>query len=167
MPKTLQERVDIVQEILGRSMFAGQPLAAGSLKNKVFEGGACTGYTFRLNNLSYRGIWLATIEDVKLKVDGQEVPRDDITLVLGTLSSTIDNLKNNSDVFWEVVTPCYINVNRVGGLSKGEHTVELNVTRRNDFGHSYGDGLDVEKYKADAIDLQSPMAITGTCVYTV
>ncbi|MCD7739302.1 MAG: DUF6379 domain-containing protein [Lachnospiraceae bacterium] len=166
--KTIEERIAQVDEILSRGgLVLTDPLMRGTLKNKVFEGGACTGYTFRLNNLSYRGVWLSTIEGLELKVDGEKVDHRDMTLVLGNFYCTIDELKNNSDVFWGCTDQCYINVNKVGGLKAGDHEIEITITKRNDFGHSYGEAEDLEGYQRDATELQHPTVVRDRAVFTI
>jgi hypothetical protein len=168
MTKSIQERIQAVDKLLSRGgLLLTDPLMPDTLKNKVFSDGACTGYTFRLNNLSYRGIWLSTIEDLELIVDGESVPKGDMRLCLGTFSCTIDNLPNNADVFWGVTDECFINVNKVGGLAPGAHQFEIMISKRNDFGHSYGEGTDLEGYRRDASDLQKTSAIRDKTIYTI
>lgn len=168
MDKSKQERINVVDELLSRGgLVLTDPLMPATLKNKEFAHGACTGYTFRLNNLSYRGVWISTIESIELIVDEEPVPQCDISLKLGSFSCAVCELENNSDVFWGVTDECRINVNKVGGLSKGDHTVELHIAKRNDFGHSYGEGTDIEGYMRDATELQRSTVVKDKMVYTV
>lgn len=167
MLKTIEERIAIVDDLLGRGgLILTDPLMPNSLSNKDICG-ACTGYQFRLNNLSYRGVWISTIEDLTLTVDNQPVPKCDMSLKIGNFSCSIDELKNNSDVFWCCEDECYIIVNKVGGLSKGEHLFELTLAKRQDFGHSYGEGEDNEGYLRDATELQKPKVIRDRIVYKI
>ncbi len=168
MTKSVQERIQIADEILNRGgLILTDPLMPHTLKNKTFGDGACSGYTFRLNNLSYRGVWLSTIEKLELTVDGEPVPQADMRLCLGIFSCTIDDLKTNTDVFWGVTDECYINVNKVGGLAPGEHQFEIMILKRNDFGHSYGEGTDLERYRREAVELQNPVLIRDRAVFTI
>ena len=168
MTKTVQERIQVVDQILDRGfMLMTDPLTRGTLRNRRFSDGACVGYTFRLNNLSYRGIWISTIEDLQLTVDGQAVSKTDMLLRLGTFSCTIDNLVNHSDVFWAVADQCWIDVNKIGGLAPGDHQFEIVIMKRNDFGHSYGDGTDLEGYRRNAKELATPLVLKDKTVYTI
>ncbi len=168
MAKSIQERIQEVDQILGRGfMLMTDPLTRGTLKNRVFSDGACTGYSFRLNNLSYRGIWISTLEDLQLTVDGKAVSKADMLLRLGTFSCTIDNLVNHSDVFWAVTDECWIDVYKIGGLAPGDHQFEIVVMKRNDFGHSYGEGTDLEGYRRNAKELQTPLVLKDKTVYTI
>ncbi len=162
---TIQERLEMVDQCLNKAsgLVLRDPLKPGTLRNKVF-GGACTGYRFQLNNLSYRGVWLSTIEFFQLTVDGERVPSSDIRICLDHFSCTPENLCNNTDVFWGCMDKCYVDVNRVGGLAPGEHTFVLELKKRLDFGHSYGEGT--ENYE-DAVDLMNPTYVRHEQVYTV
>lgn len=168
MVKSIRERIEIVDKLLSRGgLVLTDPLMPGTLKNKVFDDGACTGYRFRLNNLSYRGVWLSTIENIELTVDGKPVSKTDISLCLGNFSCTIDELRNNCNVFWGVTDECSINVNKVSGLAPGEHRFEILIAKRNDFGHSYGEGTDLEGYNRDATELQRPTVVRDEIIYTI
>lgn len=165
---SVEERVAIVDEVLSRGgLILTDPLMRGSLKNRVFEDGSCVGYSFRLNNLSYRGIWLSTIENMELVVDGNSVSKADMQLRLGNFSCTVDELPNNSDVFWGCTEECWIDVFHIKGLSEGEHKLELTITKRNDFGHSYGEGTDLEGYMRDATELQHPAVVRDDAIFTI
>lgn len=163
MAKTLEERMQIADRILSRGMSMARPLKADSLKNKVF-GDSCTGYTFELGTLSYRGIWVSTIEDIELKVDGEVVPKCDMLFYVNGMCFPIDDMVSHTEVFWGVLDKGVVNVNKIGGLSKGEHKFEIVIKKRADFGHSYGEGL--EGYE-NATEFHNPAVIRDEITYTV
>ena len=99
MKKTIQERIAVIDQILGMRQLMTKPLKAGTLKNKDIAG-RCTGYTFQLDNLSYRGIWVSTLEDIELLVDGQPVAKSDILFRIHGLTIPLENLGGHSEVFW-------------------------------------------------------------------
>ena len=131
------------------------PIKAGSLKNRII-GDSCTGYSFELGTLSYRGSWLSTIEGIRLVVDGEEVPQGDILFRLRGMCFTIENLPLHTEVFWGATDRAELSVNRVKGLSPGRHTVELEILKRSDFGHSFGDA---EKGYENAVEFHKPQLI--------
>ncbi len=162
--KSFEERT----EYLDKNLVFGPPmewhaLQPGTLRQHL-AGGKAIGYDFDLHILSYRGIWLSTIEDVRLVVDGTEVDKHDMLFRLKDMSIHIDDVKNNTDVFWGTMDTATITVYCIGGLPKGEHTFEIEVYRRADFGHSFGEGT--EGYET-ATEFNHPQVIRETVTYTM
>ncbi len=167
MAKTIEEKIAAIDAATDFGGFMGSDLVReGSLKNKVICG-ARTGYMFRLNNLSYRGVWLSTLENIDVWMDGEKVPHCDMSFKLRDFSCQVDETGNNTDIFWAAKDECWVIVNKVGGLKPGEHTLEVEIAKRNDFGHSYGEGSDVEGYKARALEFQHPDVAKQTLVCTI
>jgi hypothetical protein len=150
--------LEVVEGILNRRRDGDNILTRGSLKNRRI-GNACTGYSVGIDSLSYRGVWVSTIEDIVLKVDGEVVPKDDILFCVNNKRFLIANLKTLSEEFWYALDPGVITVNKVGGLAPGEHEIEITLSKRADFGHSY------ENYK-DAKEFY-PVARTDRAKFTI
>ena len=157
-PQAKKGDLEVVKELLGRRRDGDTILARGSLKNR-YIGDACTGYSVSLDSLSYRGVWVSTIEDIVLKVDGQVVRKDDMLFCVNNKRFLIANLKWLSEEFWYALDLAVITVNKVGGLVPGEHEVEITLSKRADFGHSY------EAYK-DAKEFY-PVARTDRAKFTI
>lgn len=141
----------------------GTPLKAGSLRNLAF-GGAPIGFELGLNNLSYRDINISTLEDIRLTVDGVPVDRDRVLFRIHQLSVVIDNLAHLGDVTWGATDDVRLTVYQLGGLEPGEHTVTIEIDKRADFGHSYGDGA--EGWER-ATEFHQPDTLTGTTTFVV
>lgn len=163
MGKSLQERMAYVETQKSMNMLMTKPLKPNTLKNKVF-GTSCTGYTFQIDTLSYRGSWVSTIEDIELTVDGERVQKSDMLFCVRGLKIPIDDLGGHTEVFWGVADPGVINVNKVGGLKPGSHKFEIVIKKRRDFGHSYGEAK--QGYE-NATEFHTPEIIRDTTVYTV
>ncbi len=165
MEKALDQRMAAVKEILfGRpKMLMTKPLKAGSLKNKRI-GESCTGYTFGIDNLSYRGVWISTLEDIKITVDGEAVPESDILVCLKGMKLPLCDLGSHTEVFWGARDLLTINVNKVGGLKQGSHRVAIEIYKRADFGHSYGDG---ERGYENAAEFKAPSKIADEAVFEI
>lgn len=162
MQKNVEERMAVAKRILGgATMLMTKPLI--SLENRVIEG-TCTGYQIQINNLSYRGIWLSTLEEIELAVDDKKIDRRDILLELNGTLYPLHTLQNQTETFWGIEDKCYLYVNCVGGLSNGSHKVELKVAKRLDFGHSYGEGA--EGYDK-AEEFHNPQVIIDEAEFTV
>lgn len=163
MEKTVQERLEIVDKALGFHLLMTKPLKAGTLKNKSF-GSNCTGYTFQIDNLSYRGIWVSTIEDIELTVDGEKVPKNAMLFCIHGMKIPIDDLGGHSEVFWGAKDDGILSVNKVGGLKAGDHKFEIVIKKRADFGHSYGEGT--QGYET-ATEFHNPAVIHDEIIYSV
>lgn len=139
MQKSVEERVAEIKSILfdRPMMLLTKPIRL--LENRMV-GEKCTGYKVGLDNLSYRGIWVSTIEDIEMNIDGEMVPKDSIYLNLNGQLYPAYTLQGHTEVFWTIEDEAELWVNKVGGLSKGSHIIEITVTKRQDFGHSYGEG---------------------------
>lgn len=161
--KSLEERRAMAAPYMKRSMLMTRPLKEGSCRNRVIDG-SCTGYEVQIDTLSYRGIWISTIEDLQLKVDGVEVPKSHMLFFCNGISYSIDDMVTHTENFWGCLDPGILRVYQVGGLSKGEHTFELTIKKRADFGHSYGEGT--QGYE-DAIEFHNPAVIHDERVYTI
>lgn len=161
--KTLEERRAIAEPLMGRGMLMTKPLKPGTCHNRVI-GGSCTGYEFQIDTLSYRGIWISTIEDIELKVDGEEIPKSHMLFFCNGISYSIDDMVTHTENFWGCLDPGILRIYKVGGLTTGEHTFELTIKKRADFGHSYGEGT--QGYE-NATEFHNPNVIHDKCVYTI
>ncbi len=163
--KSYEERKAYLKENLktGMPSMSRGLLKPGSLRLRSYDGNAI-GYDFDLLTLFYRGVWLSTMESFRLVVDGEEVSHHDILFRIHDLSIQIDNVAQHCDVFWGTMDTATITVYRAGGLPKGEHTFELEIVRRQDFGHSFGEGT--EGYE-DASEFLNPEHMKDRVVYTV
>ena len=48
----------------------------------------------------YRSLWLSSITDVAVSVEGRQIPRDDLRVELGERSYRVDELADQWDVLW-------------------------------------------------------------------
>jgi sulfur carrier protein ThiS len=48
----------------------------------------------------YRSLWLSSVSDVAVAVDGRPVPREDLRVELGDRSYRVDELHDQWDVLW-------------------------------------------------------------------
>jgi hypothetical protein len=104
-------------------------LCDGTLKN-VYYSGRKTGFSFDIRLGYYRGHYLSDIDEISVKVDGEEFSQDDITFSLNGREYGMAELGELYSVFWNLTTPATISIHRMGGLSAGEHRVELEMWMR-------------------------------------
>lgn len=97
----------------------------------VEEDGKITGYELQTNITYYRGIPMSMIEYIKVTVDGEEAPAEDIRISIDRVDwFTLKEAETVTTYKWEYGEPLYIRVLKDGGLSKGTHKVKLTVATR-------------------------------------
>ena len=79
------------------------------------------GFEFDIRIPYYRGIALSMIEAFEVTVDGEEVPRDSVRLVLRGKEFTHDELEQDAETRWEFGEIATLKVDRP--LEPGEHTI--------------------------------------------
>lgn len=111
-------------------MFDNNVFIEGTCRN-VAEDGKVTGYEMQTNITYYRGIPLSMIEYIRVEVDGEEAPQEDIRISLDCEDwFTLKEAETVTTYKWEYGDPLYIRVLKEGGLSKGTHKVKLTVATR-------------------------------------
>lgn len=111
-------------------MFDNNVFIDKSCKN-VVEDGQVVGFQLETNIVYYRGIPLSMVNDVKINIDGEEIPREEIRCSLdGKQWFTLSEMETVTTYKWEYGEPLIVRVNRAGGLEKGEHEVKLTVIVR-------------------------------------
>ena len=103
-----------------------------SLKN-FWANGKKIGYQFDVRLSYYRGHFLSTIDEIGVKVDGVDVPTENISLCLDGKEYGVAELHDLVNVFWPIIEPATIKVFQPGGLSEGEHDVDCTLYFRSPY----------------------------------
>ena len=107
-------------------MFDNYVLSSKGFKN-VDKDAKIVGFEMKTLISYYRGIPLSMVEDVKVKVDGEDIERDKIKFsVDGVDYFTLDEMETVTSYKWEYGLEATIFVEKDGGLAKGKHEVTLN-----------------------------------------
>ena len=111
-------------------MFDNNVFKENTFKN-VEEDGRVIGYQMETNITYYRGIPMSMIEYVKVAVDGEEAPVEDIRISIDEIDwFTLKETETVTTYKWEYGEPLYVRVLKDGGVSKGAHKVKLTVATR-------------------------------------
>lgn len=103
-----------------------------SLKN-FWANGKKIGYQFDVRLSYYRGHFLSTIDEIGVKVDGVDVPTENISLCLDGKEYGVAELHDLVNVFWPIIEPATIKVFQPSGLSEGEHDVDFTLYFRSPY----------------------------------
>lgn len=86
---------------------------------------APTGFSFTTKLGYYRGLGLSMIEDLKVSIDGEALPREAFTFDEGQGPLTLDEMETAFDRRWPFGAPATITVALPGGFPAGEHKLSL------------------------------------------
>ncbi|NTV91456.1 MAG: hypothetical protein HGA22_14030 [Clostridiales bacterium] len=104
----------------------------GSL-GSIYTKGVKSGYRFDIRLSYYRGMYLSCIESFELKVDGQPVPKQDISFNINNKALNVFQLSDCITEFWRLTDPATIEVFKLGGLNESEHKLELVLMLRSPY----------------------------------
>ena len=98
----------------------------------VMNKGKAIGYEMQTHITYYRGIPLSMVNNIQVTTDGKKVPREHIRCTVdgGEYWFTLDEMKTVVEHKWEFGEPMTVRVLQDGGLTKGEHEIDLNVIVR-------------------------------------
>ena len=104
-------------------------LEAHVIQTKGFEN-VDGGFRLTVRCPYYRGIWASLIEGAELEVDGETFPAESIRWTLGGRTFTIAELSEAADARWPFEEPAILTVDKVGGLERGLHDVQVSIIWR-------------------------------------
>ena len=86
---------------------------------------APTGFSFVSKLGYYRGLGLSMVEDLKVSIDGEALPREAIRFDEGEGPISLDAMETAYERRWAFGAPATIHVALAGGFPKGEHRLGL------------------------------------------
>ena len=89
----------------------------------VEENGRQIGFQLQMRLANYRGYLLSQIEDIRISVDGEAIPRKDIRFAIGGKTYTLDEMEEVVDNRWELRQVATVTCLKPGGLKAGEHEI--------------------------------------------
>ena len=111
-----------------------------AIKNTTVED-VVIGYEFKVKYPSYRGTFLSCIEDLSFRVDGKEIPKEDVYFCLNNKQFLLDELKDCFKEYWFVRDKATIQVRKAGGIESGEHRVNAFMKHRIPYTGYFGEYL--------------------------
>jgi hypothetical protein len=110
-------------------MFEKYMIHENDVKN-VVENKKVVGFKFGAKLPYYRGLGLSMVEEIGVRIDGEEIPKSEIKLTVHGNTYTLAELENEAKDRWEMGEVAHITVNKEGGLAKGEHQLNLMLNLR-------------------------------------
>ena len=89
------------------------------------EEGVVTGFQVGAKAPYYRGLGISMVEDIQVTLDGNKVSPESIRVVLHGNTYTLKEMETEPDDRWEFGEVGTIKVLQPGGLTPGEHTIDV------------------------------------------
>ncbi|MFN2281910.1 MAG: DUF6379 domain-containing protein, partial [Anaerolineales bacterium] len=99
-------------------------IVAEAFKN-VEKDGQVSGYQFGLRIPFFSGVVVSLVGRTELSVDGETVPEEAMSITLRGQTYPKTALVNDPVTRWEFGETGIVTVFKPGGLSKGEHTIDV------------------------------------------
>ena len=108
----------------------------------MYINGKKNGFQFDVQLSYYRGHYLSDIDLLEVYIDGEKMPQEAVTFELNGKEMPIYKLTWGVTEFWSQVVPAKIRVIKAGGLTEGNHELELKLMLRVPYmnigpGHTY------------------------------
>ena len=103
-------------------------LSDEGFRNAKLDGKA--GFEVRLRVTEYRSMNLDDVLDITVAVDGKAIRTEDITFLLDGHRNTVPELRHQRGVYWEARDYARLFILKEGGLSAGEHEIEVRMQKR-------------------------------------
>lgn len=120
----------------------------------IVVAGVTVGYEFQIKYPSYRGCFLSCIEELKFKVDGQELDNTLVYFCLNGKQFTMDELSDLFREYWYVRDPAAIRVMVPGGISRGTHEVNVYMRHRVPYTGYFGQYLTLDSDRTKSLICQ-------------
>lgn len=97
-----------------------------SMKN-IFANGNKVGCRFDIRLSYYRGHFLSVIDEFCVKIDGEEIARQNIRFCLGEKEFGVSQLHDLVSEYWPILQPATVKIYRNGGFEPGEHDIDVTL----------------------------------------
>lgn len=121
-----------------------------NIENVVVEG-VTIGYEFKIKYPSYRGVFLSCIEDLRFKMDGEEIDKKDIYFYLNGKQFLLDELPECFKEYWFVREKATVRVMKSGGIAPGEHSLNVFMKHRVPYTGYFGQYLVLDSDMTDTL----------------
>ena len=110
-------------------MFDDKIIVPDSLE-RLTEADRLEGFAVLARLPYYRGLGLSMVEEIGVTVDGEQVPRENIRFSVRGRTWSLDEMETEYGDRWNFGEKARILVQKAGGLSDGEHDIEVAVRMR-------------------------------------
>jgi hypothetical protein len=110
-------------------MFDNKIIVPDSLE-RLTDADGTDGFAVQTRLPYYRGLGLSMVEDVAVTVDGEKIRRENIRFSVRGRSWSLDEMETEYGDRWNFGEKARILIKKPGGLSEGDHEVQVGVRMR-------------------------------------
>jgi hypothetical protein len=96
----------------------------------IVENGQKKGFQFGARLPYYRGLGLSMVEEIIVTIDGEKIPQENVSLTIQGKNYTMAQMETEPEARWEMGEIEYIQVQKSGGITAGEHKLHLLLNLR-------------------------------------
>ncbi|MCD7867240.1 MAG: DUF6379 domain-containing protein [Clostridiales bacterium] len=91
----------------------------------IQSAGSVTGFAFQFKAQYYRGITLSILRDLKINIDGEDIPRENVRIEVNGQAFTLEETRTviDSNYRWEFGEYATVYVEKENGLAPGAHHI--------------------------------------------
>jgi hypothetical protein len=89
----------------------------------IEKDGQTIGFELQMRIANYRGYLLSQIEDIRISVDGEAIPRSNIRFSINGKTYTLEEMETTVDNSWGLTQRATVTCLKTGGLSPGAHEI--------------------------------------------
>ena len=98
----------------------------------ILINGKSVGFNLDLRINYYRGLPVSSVEEIRLEIDGEEIPQDKILVSVNGKLFAIKQLKELYAEYWGIKTPMHLLIHDYR-IEDGEHEVAVTVHHRSPY----------------------------------
>ena len=136
-PEEIKEFLNVLKSMAERIL-----LPNDILKNvDINKDGKVDGYKFDIANPFYTAESIASVNDVKVKIDQEDIPSEKIDLLVRGQRIKMKDAKTINEVWWGFGEVISVFVEKIGGISKGKHELDVILQMRTTITYGFPSGL--------------------------
>ena len=97
-----------------------------SLKS-LYVNGNKSGCQFQIRLSYYRGHFLSVIDEFGIKIDGEEILKEEISFCLNGKEFGVSQLHDLVSEYWTILEPATVKILHNGGFEPGEHMIDVKL----------------------------------------
>lgn len=116
-------------------MFDKYMIYKDDCKNVLNKNNEAIAFQVGLRVTYYRGIIIALIKDLKISIDGKDYSKEEMTFTFnGSHTYRFEEMFGVTDERWNFGDVMVVTIDKDGGLSAGEHEIEVTQSLRVSYG---------------------------------
>ena len=136
-PEEIKEFLNVLRSMAERIL-----LPNNLIKNvDINKDGKIDGYQFDIANPFYTAESIASVNDVRVKLDQKDIPSEKIDLIVRGQRIKMKDAKTINEVWWGFGEVISVFIEKMNGIAKGKHELDVNLRMRTTITYGFPSGL--------------------------